>query len=575
VVDADGAEVAAVSRYLRDLALSDLSPLTCRSYGYDLLRWFRVLWALEVAWECATPSEADVMVGWMKSAPNPQRRRRKPGGTPPGAVNIRTGKPTLALGYAPRTINHALTVVFGFYAFHAHHGRGPVINPVPASRERRRALAHRSPIEATPVFRRGRLRQRVPAGPPRAIPDALWDELFEAMTCDRDRALLLFYVSSGARASELLGARIGDIDWAGMRVYVVSKGTRLREAVPPHLGETFTHQGHTYQRKNSRYDQKNHDDPIQPAVRVLNLDTGKSHSLVPEEETAFWEWTFVEILRHSGLRVEELIELTHLSLRQYQRPNGEVIALLVVAPSKTDRERVIPMSAELFHIIATIIRRHLAHGPIPLLLRYDAAERVWTAPMPYLFQRQIGSVRRVTSTATVLLTLRRRCEQIAQTDPAFCGLSFTPHDFRRLFATDLVNNGLPIHIGAALLGHLNLDTTRAAMSPSSMKMLSGITGTSSPVGAPCARARNTGRPARTRWPSSRNTSTSARWSSALAAAPMARPASMSMPASAARCCTSTPRCCPGCASWRPTCCSESNGLLTRVGWGRSKASISL
>ena len=33
-------------------------------------------------------------------------------------------------------------------------------------------------------------------------------------------------------------------------------------------------------------------------------------------------------------------------------------------------------------------------------------------------------------------------------------------DRRRLFATDLVNNGLPIHIGAALLGHLNLQTTR-------------------------------------------------------------------------------------------------------------------
>lgn len=60
----------------------------------------------------------------------------------------------------------------------------------------------------------------------------MWDELFAAMTCDRDRALLLCYVSSGARASELLGLAIGDVDWAGARVYVVSKGTRLRQAVP-------------------------------------------------------------------------------------------------------------------------------------------------------------------------------------------------------------------------------------------------------------------------------------------------------------------------------------------------------
>ncbi|WP_006242226.1 hypothetical protein [Mycolicibacterium tusciae] len=29
-----------------------------------------------------------------------------------------------------------------------------------------------------------------------------------------------------------------------------------------------------------------------------------------------------------------------------------------------------------------------------------------------------------------------------------------------MFATDAVNNGLPLHIAAALLGHLNLDTTR-------------------------------------------------------------------------------------------------------------------
>ncbi|WP_308267681.1 tyrosine-type recombinase/integrase [Yinghuangia soli] len=52
------------------------------------------------------------------------------------------------------------------------------------------------------------------------------------MGCERDRALLDFFVSSGARASELLGVGLEDVDWAGRRIYVVSKGTRLREAVP-------------------------------------------------------------------------------------------------------------------------------------------------------------------------------------------------------------------------------------------------------------------------------------------------------------------------------------------------------
>jgi hypothetical protein len=40
--------------------------------------------------------------------------------------------------------------------------------------------------------------------------------------------------------------------------------------------------------------------------------------------------------RLAGLRREELVELTHLNVRQYQRPNGEVVALLVVSPSKSD-----------------------------------------------------------------------------------------------------------------------------------------------------------------------------------------------------------------------------------------------
>ncbi len=46
------------------------------------------------------------------------------------------------------------------------------------------------------------------------------------------------------------------------------------------------------------------------------------------------------------------------------------------------------------------------------------------------------------------------------THPEFVGTTFSAHDFRRIFATDLVNSGLPIHICAALLGHLNIQTTR-------------------------------------------------------------------------------------------------------------------
>lgn len=232
VRDSAGREVEPVSSYLRDRMLGDVSPLTCRSYAYDLLRWFRILWTVDVGWEQATEAETATLVGWLRTASNPQRRRRRPEGAAPGSVNPVTGKQVLAAGYAPATIGHNLTAVHGFYAFHLHFGRGPLVNPVPENTARREALAHHSPIESLPRYRRARLRPKITARRPRAIPDAQWDALFARMRCDRDRALLACYVSSGARASELLGIGLGDVDWSGGWLWVISKGSRARQQVP-------------------------------------------------------------------------------------------------------------------------------------------------------------------------------------------------------------------------------------------------------------------------------------------------------------------------------------------------------
>lgn len=60
-----------------------------------------------------------------------------------------------------------------------------------------------------------------------------------------------------------------------------------------------------------------------------------------EEHRAFWSWAIVEVLRHTGIRIEELTELSHhQGLVQYRLPGtGELISLLHIAPSKTDAER--------------------------------------------------------------------------------------------------------------------------------------------------------------------------------------------------------------------------------------------
>jgi hypothetical protein len=67
---------------------------------------------------------------------------------------------------------------------------------------------------------------------------------------------------------------------------------------------------------------------------------GPRRDLTFEDHRGFWTWATVQVLRHTGIRIEELTELTHHSLIQYRLPDtGELIPLLQIAPSKTDAER--------------------------------------------------------------------------------------------------------------------------------------------------------------------------------------------------------------------------------------------
>jgi hypothetical protein len=75
VVDEAGDEVQAVSEFFRDLAASDCSPATLRSYAYDLLGWLRFLWTVDMAWDRATRVEARDYALWLGQARKQPRRR--------------------------------------------------------------------------------------------------------------------------------------------------------------------------------------------------------------------------------------------------------------------------------------------------------------------------------------------------------------------------------------------------------------------------------------------------------------------------------------------------------------------
>ncbi|KOX32998.1 integrase [Saccharothrix sp. NRRL B-16348] len=239
LLGADGAPVAPVAGFLRELLAAGRSVATLRSYGMDLLRWWRFLHAVDVGWDRATRLEARDFSCWIQLAvkqrkQNPEPRNGSPTAKTVGAPNPVTGKPALRDGYAPATVAHSETVLRGFYDFHRDAGTGPILNPFPldASRRARRAHAHHNPMDEWKHERTGRYRPSVPRRIPRAIPDDRFNELFAALSSNRDRALVAFWVSTGVRASELLGVRHCDVEPGQQLITVLRKGSRAAQQVP-------------------------------------------------------------------------------------------------------------------------------------------------------------------------------------------------------------------------------------------------------------------------------------------------------------------------------------------------------
>ncbi|HEX5534394.1 MAG TPA: tyrosine-type recombinase/integrase [Actinomycetales bacterium] len=225
-------EHEATSLFLRDLAASDCRPTTLRSYAYDLLRWFRFLNDRFVDWRRAERVDVRALVEHMRAQPTANALRRN---LAPQAINEVTYKTGPAVTFAPRTINHQLSVLSAFYEFAIEADLGPLINPVPArhSGRRERADTHHNPMYDFSPRRRAVYRQREPKPVWRAIPDDAVERIFEELRSNRDRALLSFWLSSGARATELLELHHGtDYDFGRMTITVVTKGTHVREAIP-------------------------------------------------------------------------------------------------------------------------------------------------------------------------------------------------------------------------------------------------------------------------------------------------------------------------------------------------------
>jgi hypothetical protein len=178
-----------------------------------------------------------------------------------------------------------------------------------------------------------------------------------------------------------------------------------------------------------------------------------------EETERFWDWALLELLVQSGLRIEEASDLTTLDILRRKMPDGSLYYLLHVKPSKFDRARVIPIGDGLGRVIAEMIR-HVKrfHGTdhVPVCDHWNLSQKVPRPPAPYLIQ----AIRHPSPPGLETIRSRIRAISVAagarQSDGS--PLVLLPHDCRRVFASEHLNNNTPVHVIQALLGHASINT---------------------------------------------------------------------------------------------------------------------
>lgn len=110
-------------------------------------------------------------------------------------------------------------------------------------------------------------------------------------------------------------------------------------------------------------------------------------------------------------------------------------------------------------LCAIICRIRMPSGAVPLVPAYDYSEKTWMPPMGLLFQRTVGGEKHAFNPRAIYQIFTRILSASGITDTNGDPIHFRPHDFRRIFITDAVLNGLPPHIAQIIVGHASITTT--------------------------------------------------------------------------------------------------------------------
>lgn len=246
VVGPEGMPVPAINNFLLHLSHLGRSAYTLRSYAHGLAHFFGWLHTRKQQVDEVTSQTIEAYIAFFST-------ETKGGACPidpqkAGLINLRTRKSSPSLCRQPRTINHQLSVLASFFAYHIHldteQGLGrwnQQTNPVPASAPERNN-AHGMPGRDAP--RRGKageLRRRVPRHLPRQVDPALAKQLIDTAISWRDKAILTLLYRTGQRIGDwstfagrhgILGMTLADVDERAGTIVVFLKGARDEHRVP-------------------------------------------------------------------------------------------------------------------------------------------------------------------------------------------------------------------------------------------------------------------------------------------------------------------------------------------------------
>ncbi len=284
VVGPDGMLVSTINEFLLHLSHCGRSAYTLRSYARGLAHFFGWLYTSRLDVDDVTTQAVEAYMTFFST-------EAKGGACPvdphkADQINLHTRKSSPTVHRQPRTINHQLSVLASFFAYHirqeTERGSGRWIqrdSPVPASPSER-TLTHSMPGRDAP--KRGKaaeLRRRVPRHIARQVDPTTASQLIETATSWRDKAILTLLYRTGQRIGDwsafagrhgILGMTLADIDERAGMITVLLKGARDEHRVP--VTDDFWPLYHHYLRE------ERHVDPSVSAVWV-GLRKGKGHPL--------------------------------------------------------------------------------------------------------------------------------------------------------------------------------------------------------------------------------------------------------------------------------------------------------